>query len=342
MRRFGAVWLLGAASLIATGCFLVRGAINDSPELRWWLFAHFGAPRVCQEMMNKSVALTLGDDPASIGRFFPTRCGAAVNDVQQSLTVDFEGTGYAWTPLAGRVAFSASAAVSYRPDFQLGEDVMYVWGRMAQIVTEPRFTVVSVENRVVNWAAQGPAMYLATQFGRQLLQSRVSQGFTVVRTEQGDEFALGILQPPARPARPFVAAGESRVLVNERVRVHANQAEFVGPLIVEGSGQVLSLRTRATGPTVEVHLMPRLTADQWRAASDHAAAITPPPSAPLASWVVAAGDSQQALAVAPGHYVLVIENSSSVGAVAPAWSPLPGVGPAAFDAALIVELRSGE
>src|SRR4051812_30441336 len=125
VSRQRATWLVCVAALVllgVTGCGLFRGSVNASPELRWFLFSNFGAQRMCPEMLKRGAPLKLAANGNAIGRFFPERCTAQVNDAAQTVTLAFSGTGFAWTPLAGRVGFAVSATIDYRMDFFLGED----------------------------------------------------------------------------------------------------------------------------------------------------------------------------------------------------------------------------
>src|SRR5688572_6956201 len=130
-RRQGRGWLralLGALLLgVLPACALFRSAVNDSPAIRWWLFSHYGADRLCPEMLRRSAPLRLTPGSNVIGRLFPTSCQSQVNDARRTVSLDFSGNGYAWTPLAGRVNFSAHAGMEFRADFSLEEDAIYVW-----------------------------------------------------------------------------------------------------------------------------------------------------------------------------------------------------------------------
>ena len=199
-RAVLAVCLFGSAVL---GCSLFRGAINDSPQIRWWLFSNFGASQLCPEMLKRSAPLRLAPAGNVIGRLFPNGCQHRVDEQRRTISIEFMGTGYAWTPIAGRVGFAAHAAIEYRPDFSLQSDAMYVWARTERLIFPPQFRVGSIENRMVNWAQnQTPMGYLTNTFGSQITSSQLSSGFTVVRTDAGDAFSLGILVPPNVPARP--------------------------------------------------------------------------------------------------------------------------------------------
>jgi hypothetical protein len=62
---------------------------------------------------------------------------------------EFTGSGYAWTPIAGRVGFSVHAGVEYRADFSLQSDAMYVWARSERMLF-PRSST-STASRTAWW-----------------------------------------------------------------------------------------------------------------------------------------------------------------------------------------------
>ena len=177
-----------------------------------------------------------------------------IDDQRRTVSIEFTGTGYAWTPIAGRVGFSAHAGVEYRADFSLQDDAMYVWARTERLLFPPQFRVGSIENRLVNWANdQTPVGYLTNTFGSQIASGQLASGFTVVRTESGDAFTLGILQPPARPRQPFGSGGEDRVLVEtETTEIRVEQVDFVA-ITVRSRLQADARPDHArTGPVVEI------------------------------------------------------------------------------------------
>ena len=318
---------------------MFRGSVNASPELRWFLFSNFGAQRVCPEMLKRGAALKLLPTGNAIGRFFPERCTTQVNDAAQTVTVAFSGTGFAWTPVAGRVGFAVSATIDYRMDFFLAEDAMYVWAKPARIVYGPDFRMGAIENKVVDWAAQGPAGYMVTTFGSQIVQGQLSSGFTVVHTDSGDEFSIGLLSPPARP-HTFFAAGYGRTsLDRDSTEIRVDQMDLIGPLEVPSSGQALFLRFQVTGPAVDAMLIRRGAGDLWRSGLQLGAALTAPPEAPLSAFSLQAGQEARQIVLLPaGQYYLVLDNSQRMGAVNPPWSPLGIVGGNAAVVAYSVEL----
>lgn len=324
--------LVGAGALLLIGlvaCGLFRGAINDSPSIRWWLFSSFGASRLCPEMLKRSAPLRLTSGGNVVGRLYPNGCQHRVDDQRRTVSIEFTGTGYAWTPIAGRVGFATHAGVEYRADFSLQEDAMYVWARTERLLFPPQFRVGSIENRLVNWANdQTPVGYLTSTFGSQIAQSQLVSGFTVVRTDSGDAFTLGILQPPARPRAPFASGGEDRVLVeSETTEVRVEQVDFIGPIVVEEPGLSVYFKYRAVGPHAEALVWSRYEADAWREHLQTGAALAPPPGPPSMTFPLMPGvTDEQRLQLPPGQYVIVIDHSSRVGRVNPPWNPLNAVG----------------
>jgi hypothetical protein len=326
VRGPASVWVRGlVAALLLAGCGLFRSAINDSPNIRWWLFSTFGAERMCPEMLKRSAPLRLTNGGHVIGRLFPTACQHHIDEQRRTVSLEFTGTGYAWTPIAGRVGFSTHAGVEYRADFSLQDDSMYVWARTERLLFAPEFRVGSIENRLVDWAQnQSPVGYLTNTFGAQITSSQLLSGFTVVRSSEGDAFALGILLPPERPRQPFGSGGEGRWLVDaDTAEVRVEQIDFLGPIVVEDSGQSLYFKYALTGPQAEALLWSRADADAWRERLQMGTPLAPPPTPAILGFALAPGAPQeQRVPLPPGQYVLVIDNSSRVGRVNPPWNPL--------------------
>jgi len=337
-KRIGMVALL--AALLSTGCGIFRGAINDSPSIRWFLFSTFGAGRVCPEMLKRGAPLQLVPGGETLGRFFPNACRVDTNGDTQTITLHFAGTGYAWTPIAGRMGFAVEAAIEYRPDFRLESDAMYVWARYNRVTYGPVFSIGYIENKLADWAARTPAGYLATTFGSQIVQSQLASGFTVIRTDQGDDFSLGILNPPDRPTHPFALTSSDHVLLDgETTGVRPNQIDFLGPYEVVSDDQALFLRFKLTGPAVDVLVMSRNQADPWREAIQRGTPLGPPTSPPIETFVVQPNQDQtQRVRLPAGQYYLIIDNSNLIGSVAPPWSPMNVLGGGAALVSYSVEL----
>lgn len=346
LNRFGFLrWsAIAAATLVfVVACGWWKGPINASPSLRWFLFSNFGAQRMCPEMLRRNAPLRVTPGGNVVGRFFPEQCRTRVNSQAQTVTVDFSGTGYAWTPVGGRVGFWAGASVDYRMDFFLDEEAAYIWARTARIANGPEFKVGSVEYKLANWAAQGPAAYMLSTFGSELMQSQLAAGFTVVHTDDGDQFSLGHLAPPARPPSPFVRGKNRFMFASEITEVRSEQVDFLGPFEVTEANQAIFLRLRVTGPAVDVLLITRSSGDVWRNSLQLGAQLAPPNTPPVASWSVQpGGEQQQMVRVPPGQYYAVIDNSSRVGQLKPPWNPLGVVGGNNAAVAYIAELGEAD
>jgi hypothetical protein len=326
---------------LALGCSWFRSTVNDTPSLRWWLFSNFGAQRVCPKVLASGIPLRTDPNGSVIGRFFPNDCQQRVDDAHQTMSLTFAGTGFAWTPIAGRIGFRAIASAEYRMDFRMESDALYVWGIPSGATTAaPQFQLGAVENPAVSWAAQGPVGYLASTFGSQIISSRIAEGFTAIRTDSGDEFALGHFVAPQRPPKPFALSGDDRmVLANETSEIRSGQIDLIGPLDVAKTDQALYLRVRVEGPQVEAFLYTKSVIDPWREALQTGASLAAPPAVPLASLVLSPGmETMQTLRVSAGSYIILVDHSSKIGRVNPPFSLLGLVGGGAAKLSYAIEL----
>jgi hypothetical protein len=324
---------------VGVGCPCLRDAANASPSLRWWLFSNFGAQRMCPEMLKQGTPLKLTPGSNTVGRFFPETCQTIVNDSTQTVTLSFGGTGFAWTPIAGRIGFQATAVVEYRMDFYMAEDATYVWAKVNRMVSEPQFQIGSVENKLVDLAAHSPVGYIGNTFGGQIVQAQLSQGFTVVHTDDGDEFTLGQISPPARPRKAFnLAAGHHYVFANDTTEIQPEQIDILGPYEVADTDQALFLRFMVQGAGIDALVIYRGTGDLWRSGLQLGAALGPPPEAPIATWPLASGEQRRKLPLRQGQYYVILDNSSRIGTTNPIWTPLGVVGVNAAVISYAVEL----
>ncbi len=312
-------------AFVLAGCPCTESVVNNNPEFRWWLFSNFGASRICPEMLKVGVSLkTDPRSPSSIGRFFPTTCNYVVDDPNKMVSVQFSGTGYGYMQPAKRVGFSCSATVQLRPDFLISNDDVYVFGRMNQVLY-PDFRVGYIENPAVSVATNIPGFgTIANVFGQQVLTSELTRGFTVVANEdRGNDFALGILMPPARPIKPFRVSNEERfTFANENVDVHGNQRDYLGPYEVS-SGQSLYVTMSVQGPTVDVMIVEKRVGDAWREAYQIGQPLGGPPGIVVGGGPVAPGPQQtRKYSLQPGLYYVVIDNTPYAGLVSPPASPL--------------------
>jgi hypothetical protein len=315
-----ALLVLTLASVLG-GCPCVKTITDWSPALRWWLFATYGAGRICPEMLKQGISLRLEDRSPAIGRFFPAQCAYNVNDEAKTVTVHVGGTGYGYMAPAKRVGFALSVSVEYRADFMIAGDDMYVWGRPNRIVQGPDFKLGYLENPLADLAANIPPFGgIANFLGNQVVRTEMNRGFTVIANEdKGNDFSLGMLQPPAKPHHPFdISASERFTFANETVDVYANQRDYLGPFEVAKAGQALYLTMSVQGPAVDVMVVDRRTGDAWREAYQLGRPLGPPPGPVLGGQPLQPGPQvQQRYVLAPGSYYVVVDNTAAAGAVRP-------------------------
>ncbi len=311
----------------------MRGPINASPGLRWWLFSNFGASRICPEMLKQGVGLQMQSRGPVVGRYFPNQCSVDVDDDRQVVVVNFAGTGYAFNSVSKRVGFSATGSVEYRMDFYLGEEDLYLWGKVNRIIHGPDFRLGYVENPLVDIpTAVTPLGQVANSFGNQIMVGKLTRGFTVVYNEdKGKDFSLGVLTPPQKPHHPFnVTESEHYTFANETIEVHSNQRDFLGPFEVVDEEQRLAMRFFLEGPAVDVMVVDKRTGDAWREAYQLGRPLGPPPGPVLAGAPLGPNrDTRPSYRLAPGLYYVVIDHTAYAGVVAPPGSLNPLYDPVA-------------
>lgn len=287
------------------------GVVNSSPELRWWLFSNFGASKICPEMMKRGVPLKLPQTgAASVGRFFPSNCQVQVDDARKAIVMNAAGTGYVLLPFTRRVGFSVSMGVEYLPDFKLEDDATYVWGKFSRFVVPPNLQILGVENPVINLASQTPFGSVAGIIGNGLVASEIGKGFTVVRQEDGDDFTLGHLDPPAKPARQFKPGKDHFLLATDLTSVSSSAREFLGPFTVEDNGVSLFLRANVQNAPLSYYVVDRSVGQPWRQSYETAQPMGPPPGNIIARGPLAVGEARLAFPVGSGVYYIVLENAA--------------------------------
>ena len=273
----------------------------------------------CQRMLERNAPLRLSADSPVIGRFFPIQCTAPEGD---DLYVNFAGYGYAYTNLTKKLTFTTNASALYRYDFLVTEgdrcDV-YAYFRTSRI-DQQNFVVHRIEGQAASMLNQLTSM--GDNFGKQLVSKKLADGFTVVHYSETnvDDFSLGILPLGQKPFHPYQVHGADRITYeNERVEVHQNQRDFVGPIKVEGEGKSLYVTAAVDGaPAIDVLLLRKDAAEaSLQLYYEHAASgplAGPPASPPLVSEVVQQGvEWKRAIPVPPGMYYVVFDNTPTAG-----------------------------
>jgi hypothetical protein len=312
------VVVLAAAS---GGCGAV---LNNDPNLRWWAFKTFGAQRVCPEMLKASVPLRMQEGSAVVGRFYPNQCSHSINDQGRTILVNVSGSGYVYVQTVKRIGFTLNVSVEYAFDYRFEDEGVWAWGKLHRVAAGPHFTITSVENKIADIATvMTPAGPAANFVGGQVVTTFLQRGFTVVETDSGKEFSLGILPPGKHPVRPIEIDDDDEALVyaNESIDVHAGQRDFLGPFEIADEDQALQLKGSVSGTPVELMILPKQMGDAWRQAYQSGDS-GPPPSMPITGAQLPPGPFMKRFKLRPGFYYVVVDNTSSAGQVSPPASVL--------------------
>lgn len=299
------------------------GVINDpkNKSLRFDLLK-FGLDQFCKEMRERGAPLKLRDGEPVLGRFFADGCNSQVIDeeARQTFIVQYTGRGYGWTNLTQRLGFTSAGLVEYAPDFQLHDGAMYVYFRPRNVASAS-FQTLIVEGAI---ARTGLAMTGVNpdQLGRDIVDSQLKRGFTVIRhSSNGEtEFGAGYIPVGKKPFRPFYVESEDKVtLDNDRTEVHGNQQDLIGGFIVPDDDQALTLTLKVDGaPSADVFLLPKHDGDQLLERFVRAAGPATLTAAPVFEDTVPAGQTwKRKVPVPKGTYYLLVDNTAAIGRSAP-------------------------
>jgi hypothetical protein len=328
----GLAAVFSLASAIAGGCSpnavcKIAGPINDPSNytLRRSIMS-FGLGQFCQQMTSHNAPLKLTADANVIGRFFPQHCSQQTL-ANGDLWVQFDGYGYAWTPLSKKVTFTSAATMQYNQDFKCADDNAIYAYFDTRTVSAPDFRVAQIEQPVAN-LMQNWITPFADSFGQQMVSGQLTQGFTVIQETGGSvDFSVGHLPVGQRPFHPYDMHGASRLTYeNLRTEVHTNERDFIGPITIDGAGRAIYLQMRLDGvQAVDVFVVPKVEGAASRQLFYPSGPRGPLAYPPRFADVVQAGvEYQRAVPLPAGMYYVVIDNSSAAGQVAPP-PPLFGV-----------------
>jgi hypothetical protein len=304
------------------------GPINDPSNrtLRRNIMS-YGLSQFCQQMTTHSAPLKMTPDAPVTGRFYPQHCTQKTLD-NGDLWVQFDGTGYAFTPLSRKVSFTSGATIQYNDDFRCADDASIYAYFATRTVSPPQFQLMQIEASVAN-LVQGWVGPYANSFGTQMVSSQLAQGFTVIQGNDGSiDFDIGQLKVGQRPAHPFDVHGQDRVMIESlRTQVYPNERDFIGPIEVKDSGRALYLTMQLDGlPSVRLLLLPKPLGDAALQVTINQGPVGAIAGIPQWSDVLPTNvQYQRAVPVAPGMYYVVIDTTPSGGQVAPpAAFPLGG------------------
>jgi hypothetical protein len=297
-----------------------KGTLNDpsSRSMRRSMLKT-GMGDFCKQMLQHNAPLRLSPDSPVIGRFYPVQCHAPESE---DLDLRFSGFGYAWTNVSQKMTFTASAKALYRYDFLLTEgdrcDV-YAYFRTSRLDASD-FKVHRIEGQAASMFNAFTQM--GDNFGKQLIGKKLQEGFTVIHYSETnvDDFQLGIVPLGRKPFHPFQVHGKERITYeNERVEVHQNQRDFVGPISVEDAGRSLFVAATMDGtPAIDFMVMRKPEGDASLQLYFEYPQSGPLAAPPIAGDVMQAGvPLQRAIPVPPGMYYVVFDNTPSAGQVSP-------------------------
>lgn len=331
---------LAVASVMAasSGCSpqkvlsIMPGVVNDTHNrtLRRELIA-LGMGDVCRQLMTRSVPLKLDADHPALGRFFPATCQVDTL-ANGDLYVQFGGKGYAWSNLTQRIGFKVSAAIEYDQDFMIDGSTLFLYLRPAAVTSrsfEPTVVEGTVfpETPITDILPGTDPQGFVKQVGPGLFAFAIGDGITVVRESDGAaSFAIS-MAPMQKPMAPFERGkSDGRLYANERIELHREQRDFLGPIEVSEVGMGLYLTANVDGaPQIDVQIHGKDAGETWLQQYVTSKENAAPPSTPLLDETVTATPSTQPLrrfvAVPPGSYYVVLDNTSTAGKTAPGGGP---------------------
>jgi len=298
---------------------LVRGPINAASNysLRRAIMKH-GLGEFCHEMVTHETPIGLAPGMPTIGRFFPKNCTQSTLP-NGDLFIQFDGFGYAFTALSKKLTFSMTGAVEYDQDFRVGDTCDVFAYFRTKNVKSSNFQTHVVEQPVASFL--NTLTTFSSDVGKQLVNGKLSEGFTVVQdNHQNFDFTLGLLPQGQKPQHPFEVHGEGRIRYESgRTEVHQNQRDFIGPIEVGDSGRAIYVDGTVDGvPAIDVLVMRKEDAEVSLGLY-----YNYPQAGPLDANVLM-GDVEvtgrpyaQSFKVPKGSYYLVFDNTPSAGQVAP-------------------------
>jgi hypothetical protein len=284
-----------------------------------------GMGDVCKQMLARDAPLRLSPDSPVIGRFFPQQCTANEGD---QLQLNFAGIGYAFTNITKKVTFSTSVSALYRYDFTVTPDGpcdIYAYFRPSRIDAQ-NFTTNRIENAAVS--VFNAFTNMGNQFGQQLVGQKLNDGFTVIAYDASPtniDFGLGIIPTGQKPFHPFDVHGSDKATFeSERVEVHQNERDFVGPITVDTTNRAIFTTATVDGaPAIDVMYVTKDQGDASLRLYWDYPQIGPLAAPPLVSDVLQQGvQMRRAVPVPPGMYYVIFDNSAAAGVVNPQANPL--------------------
>jgi hypothetical protein len=314
-----AVAPVGCAALEQKAVCVIRGPLNapSNYSLRRAIMKH-GLSEFCHEMLTHEAPIALSPGMPTVGRFFPKNCTQSTLP-NGDLFIQFDGFGYAFTPLSKKLTFTMSGAVEYDQDFRIGDDCNIFAYFRTKDVKGSNFQTHVVEQPVASFL--NSLTTFSSDVGRQLVSGKLGEGFTVIQdNHQHFDFTLGLLPIGQKPQHPFDIHGDGRIRYEStRAEVHQEQRDFIGPIEVNDDGRAIYVDATLDGiPALDVLVMRKEDAEVSLGLYYNYPSAGPLDANVVYGDVIAGGKPYtQQFKVPKGSYYVVLDNTSSAGKVAP-------------------------
>jgi hypothetical protein len=309
----------GCASLEQKAVCVVRGPLNapSNYSLRRSIMQH-GLGAFCEEMLSHEAPIQLAQGMPTVGRFFPKNCTQSTLP-NGDLFIQFDGFGYAFTPLSKKLTFTMSGAVEYDQDFRVGDDCNIFAYFRTRNVRSSNFQTHVVEQPVASFL--NSLTTFSSDVGRQLVSGKLGEGFTVIQdNQQHFDFSIGLLPVGQKPQHPFDVHGDGRIRYESaRSEIHQDERDFIGPIEVKEDGRALYVDATLDGiPAADLLVMSKQDAEVSLGLYFNYPSSGPLDANVLYGDVLVAGKPySRAFKVPKGTYYVVLDNTPTAGKVAP-------------------------
>ena len=278
----------------------------------------YGLDEFCKQMLTRDAPIRLTENQPVIGRFYPKGCRQKQLD-NGDLYAEFDGVGYAWSLPTRKMSFFAGAVVTYNQDYKCTPDNdLYAYFPTRTPLAAPQFKITSIEQPLTS-LINASLPQLSDQFGQGLLQTKLAEGFTVIRDHDSQmDFGLGQLPLGSKPEHPFqIQPKNAYVYENLATEVHRGEHDFIGPIVVANSGKAINILVKVdSARAVGILLMAAWEADpllnafiQYGPANE----IRPTRGEPWTGIASGGGaEYRRTVAVPRGAYYVVIDHNATL------------------------------
>jgi hypothetical protein len=304
-----------------------KGVVNSpaNKSLRFDII-RFGLRQFCDELLLGGAPIRLSDDQPVIGRYFATRCEAQSLDEpgRRTIIARFEGHGFAYSALTGRLGFRAAGLIELSPDFRLHESGLYVYFRPVQVDTSD-FKLLLTEHELAHSVAEF-AQIDENDIGQKIINTQLGRGFTVIRydADGNSDFALGLVAPGERPFLPFTVRSSPRhTLANGRTEIYPGQQDYLGKLRVPPGEKLVLTLALAGATSADALVIPEATGTATIARYISSPGPVVPSQAVFQAEVGSGAPLRSELTLPAGDYYLLLDYTDRAGTSQPGTAALP-------------------